>query len=81
MVDWISGKARKRRVGIGWECPQAIVGMVDQDQQIQKEDGWAIHIFPEHDKEPMLGPREEIKAWWRNGRTRWTLTGVMQQDF
>ena len=56
--------------------------MVYQEHQVEKKEGdCAIHIFPEHNKEPMPGPNKELESWWRNGRTKWTLTAVMQQGF
>ena len=56
--------------------------MVYQDHLVEKKEGdWAIHIFPEHNKEPMPGPNKELESWWRNWRTKWTLTAVMQHEF
>ena len=57
-------------------------GMVYQDHPVEKKEGdWAIHIFPEHNKEPMPGPNTELESSWRNWRTKWTLTAVMHQEF
>ena len=73
------GQARGSRWRSG--VPEVGQGLVYQDHRVEKEGDWAIHIFPEHNKEPMPGPNMELESWWRNGRTKWTLTPMMQQGF
>ena len=70
LVDWIRGKARLGNVTWAsvWNVQQQFQGMVNHDHQVEeKQNGGAIHIFPEHKKE----------ADAQGGKINWNSGGGM----